>query len=184
MMTPITTELPLHLEPTTADPFLGRPPIDDFDVSPATELHSRRSDGISVRLLWYRSHDRLVVAVSDAATGDAFELAVHPAQGLDAFHHPYARSRSRHPVPLRPARPLTPETASAPPQPASYASHVRSNRPVESVRIDRVQPSGRNRRYSAKHRISPYRGNWTPRGQLDPGSPTYALGEQRHLQEI
>jgi hypothetical protein len=104
MTTPLTTELPLHLEPTTADPFLGRSPIDDFDVSPATELHSRRSDGIDVRLLWYRSRDRLVVAVSDAVTGDAFELAVPPAQALDAFHHPYAHAAARG-IPYRSAPP-------------------------------------------------------------------------------
>jgi hypothetical protein len=84
MTTPLTTELPLHLEPTTADPFLGRPPIDDFD---------------------YRSHDHLVVAVSDAATGgDAFELAVPPAQALDAFHDPYAHAAARG-IPYRSASP-------------------------------------------------------------------------------
>jgi len=54
------------------------------------ELDRRRSDGIDVRLLWSQTDDRVVVTVSDAKTGDAFELEVEPAQAIEAFHHPYA----------------------------------------------------------------------------------------------
>ena len=85
MTTPITTELPLDLEPTTADTFLEQRPT-------MRELDRRRSDGIDVRLLWNETHDRVVIAVADARTTDAFELAVEPHEALDAFHHPYAHA--------------------------------------------------------------------------------------------
>lgn len=85
MTTPITTELPLHLEPTTADPFLDQRP-------PMRELDHRRSDGIDVRLLWNKTDDRVVVAVCDARTRDAFELVVEAHEALEAFHHPYAHA--------------------------------------------------------------------------------------------
>ncbi len=55
------------------------------------ELDSRFSDGIDVRLLWDFDHGRVSVAVSDAKTGEAFELFVPDgAHALDVFHHPYA----------------------------------------------------------------------------------------------
>ena len=95
MTTPITTELPLHLEPTTADPFLDHPPLRDAAVPVIRELDHRRGDGIDVRLLWNQTDDRILVAVSDAITGDTFELAVQQRDALDAFHHPYAHAAAR-----------------------------------------------------------------------------------------
>jgi hypothetical protein len=55
------------------------------------ELDHRRSDGIDVRLLWSRRDNRVLVAVSDARTGDAFSVEVPAgARPLEVFHHPYA----------------------------------------------------------------------------------------------
>jgi hypothetical protein len=93
MTTPITTELPLDLEPTTADTFLEQRPT-------MRELDRRRR--IDVRLLWNETHDRVVIAVADARTTDAFELAVEPHEALDAFHHPYAHAAASG-VPYREA---------------------------------------------------------------------------------
>jgi hypothetical protein len=60
------------------------------------ELHSRISDGIHVRLLWHRRHDRVAVAVDDAKTGDAFTVDVRKGErALDVFHHPYAYAALR-----------------------------------------------------------------------------------------
>ena len=55
------------------------------------ELDRRSNDGIDVRLLW-REHDgRVLVAVRDAKTGDAFALEVREGErALDVFRHPYA----------------------------------------------------------------------------------------------
>ena len=55
------------------------------------ELDSRVSDGIEVRLLWREQDDRVLVAVRDGRTGDAFSVEVADDQrALDVFHHPYA----------------------------------------------------------------------------------------------
>jgi hypothetical protein len=44
-----------------------------------------------VRLLWHQPEDRVLVAVSDARTGEEFTVAVAPTQRpYDVFHHPYA----------------------------------------------------------------------------------------------
>ena len=63
----------------------------------ARELAHREADGIEVTLLWYAEADRVAVRVSDARTGDRFELRIHAADALDAFHHPFAYA----PPPLR-----------------------------------------------------------------------------------
>ena len=57
---------------------------------PFEELCFRANDGIEVALLWQKEENRLVVAVSDAATGDSFEIDVASHEALDAFEHPYA----------------------------------------------------------------------------------------------
>lgn len=98
MTTPTVTELPLRLEPTTADPFI--------DASAATaeairELDRRNSDGIDVRLLWNQNDDRVIVAVADARTGDDFEIEVARHEAMDAFHHPYAHAAGRRSRPPR-----------------------------------------------------------------------------------
>jgi hypothetical protein len=60
------------------------------------ELDHRVSDGIEVRLLWRVHDDRLLVAVSDARTGDAFSVEVRDGErALDVFHHPYAYAATR-----------------------------------------------------------------------------------------
>jgi len=55
-----------------------------------TELAYRAGDGVEVSLLWSRANSSLTVVVSDARTGDRFELRAHPENALDVFHHPYA----------------------------------------------------------------------------------------------
>jgi hypothetical protein len=55
------------------------------------ELDRRLSDGIDVQLLWSPVDDRVLVAVSDARTGDTFTIEVRADQrAYDVFHHPYA----------------------------------------------------------------------------------------------
>jgi hypothetical protein len=55
------------------------------------ELDRRSNDGIDVRLLWCEHDGRVLVAVRDAKTGDAFALEVKEAErALDVFAHPYA----------------------------------------------------------------------------------------------
>jgi hypothetical protein len=89
MTTPRVTELPLRMEPTTADPFLCDP---RRAVPVIRELDHRFNDGIDVHLLWDQANDRLMVAVSDAKTGQAFEIPVAHHDAHDAFHHPYAHA--------------------------------------------------------------------------------------------
>ena len=55
------------------------------------ELDRRCADGIDIQLLWNQREDRVLVAVSDLKTGQAFELAVSDrTRALEVFHHPYA----------------------------------------------------------------------------------------------
>ena len=61
----------------------------------ARELAYRSADSVEVVLLWERGSRDLTVRVRDARSGDEFELAVDPAQALDAFHHPYAYAARR-----------------------------------------------------------------------------------------
>jgi hypothetical protein len=60
------------------------------------ELDHRVSDGIDVRLLWRPHDDRVLVAVSDSKTGEAFAIEVGAGQrALDVFNHPFAYAGSR-----------------------------------------------------------------------------------------
>lgn len=61
-------------------------------VSPVRrELDTRTADGIHVRLLWQPNDGRVLVAVNDTKTGEAFELPVPDGEeALDVFRHPYA----------------------------------------------------------------------------------------------
>jgi hypothetical protein len=88
MTTPIVTQMPLQLEPATADAFLDAGPVRAIAV--IRELDHRRSDGIDVRLLWNQVDDRLAVAVFDEKTGEAFEIEAERHEALAAFHHPYS----------------------------------------------------------------------------------------------
>ena len=55
------------------------------------ELDHRRNDGIDVRLLWCQHDGRVIVAVRDEKTGDAFAVEVQEGErALDVFQHPYA----------------------------------------------------------------------------------------------
>jgi hypothetical protein len=54
------------------------------------ELAARRSDGISVVLMWHPREDQVTVSVADSTTGEIFELPVARERALDAFHHPFA----------------------------------------------------------------------------------------------
>ena len=55
-----------------------------------TELAQRQNDGVEVSLLWCRGDGSITVAVRHLATDEIFELAVDPADALDAYHHPFA----------------------------------------------------------------------------------------------
>ena len=64
--------------------------------SPLRELDHRSNDGIDVHLLWHQDEDRVLVAVSDAKTGEAFTVPVGRDQrAYDVFHHPYAYAAER-----------------------------------------------------------------------------------------
>ncbi|HEX4838505.1 MAG TPA: hypothetical protein VFV03_08295, partial [Solirubrobacteraceae bacterium] len=77
MLTPTVTESPNHLEPTGADQVTDRGP--ELSRERRTrELDHRRADGIDVRLLWSQPGERVLLAVSDSNTGDAFSLEVEP----------------------------------------------------------------------------------------------------------
>jgi hypothetical protein len=72
------------------------PTLDATDAAWPTELAARESNGLHVRLFWWRPNDRLTVTVDDVANGDSFELLVDQnEQALDVFHHPYAHAASR-----------------------------------------------------------------------------------------
>ena len=94
MTTPIVTELPLRLESTMSGSFLDSAPLHPHAARVIRELDRRQSDGIDVRLLWNETDDLVMVAVSDAKSGDAFELRAPPQRALDVFHHPYAYAAS------------------------------------------------------------------------------------------
>jgi hypothetical protein len=61
-----------------------------------TELASRESNGITVRLFWSRSTNLVTIAVADAANDDYFELVLSEDEpALDVYHHPFAHAAAR-----------------------------------------------------------------------------------------
>ena len=90
MITPTITELPHHAEPTSAGLLLDYRAGRQVSAPLIRELDRRCNDGIDVRLLWSQTDDRVVVAVFDAKTSDAFTVDVAAHNARDAFHHPYA----------------------------------------------------------------------------------------------
>jgi hypothetical protein len=61
-----------------------------------TELMSRESNGLTVRLLWSRATNLVTVAVADAPNGEYFELVLDEDEpALEAFHHPFAHAAAR-----------------------------------------------------------------------------------------
>ena len=76
-----------------------------IDNIPQTELASRGTNGITVRLLWSRATNQVTVAVDDAANDDYFELVLDEHdRPLDVFHHPFAHAAARG-LDLRTQRP-------------------------------------------------------------------------------
>jgi hypothetical protein len=76
--------------------------IDDIS---RTELASRETNGITVRLLWSRSTNLVTVAVDDATNDDYFELILDEHEpALDVFHHPFAHAAARG-IEFRTSRP-------------------------------------------------------------------------------
>ncbi len=59
------------------------------------ELSLRRAGGLEVALYWREDAADVTISVRDANTGEHFELAVEPANALDAFRHPYAYAARR-----------------------------------------------------------------------------------------
>jgi hypothetical protein len=53
------------------------------------ELAFRSFGGVEVALLWRRDDDELTVAVVDLNAASSFAIAVHGADPMDVFHHPF-----------------------------------------------------------------------------------------------
>jgi hypothetical protein len=64
-------------------------------MSKRRELAYRSNDGVAVALVWDPPTNELAVTVSDARTGDDFELSVTSTEAMDAFEHPYAYAAMR-----------------------------------------------------------------------------------------
>jgi hypothetical protein len=61
-----------------------------------TELMSRESSGITVRMLWSRATNLVTIAVEDAASDEYFELVLDEDESaLEVFHHPFAHAAAR-----------------------------------------------------------------------------------------
>ena len=57
------------------------------------ELSRRQSGGFEVVLYWCDRPSAVTLSVSDAGTGELFEVEVPGADALDAFRHPFAYLR-------------------------------------------------------------------------------------------
>lgn len=63
------------------------------------ELAHRSTDGLEVTLRWHSETNVVSVAVSDAKSGEEFDLVVGDGENaLDVFHHPYAYAATRRVV--------------------------------------------------------------------------------------
>ena len=70
--------------------------LEPSDETWPTELISRESNGITVRLLWSRATNLATVAVADAASDDYFELVLDEHEpALEVFNHPFAHAAAR-----------------------------------------------------------------------------------------
>jgi hypothetical protein len=63
--------------------------------APTRELARRRSGTLEVLLLWHPRIDGVELSVSDATTGEGFQIEVAPETAMDAFRHPYAYAPRR-----------------------------------------------------------------------------------------
>jgi hypothetical protein len=70
--------------------------LEPTDETWRTELMSRESSGITVRLLWSRATNLVTVAVADAASDDYFEIVLDEHEpALEVFDHPFAHAAAR-----------------------------------------------------------------------------------------
>jgi hypothetical protein len=70
--------------------------LETTDETWRTELMSRESNGITVRLLWSRATNLVTVAVADAGSDDYFELVLDEHEpALEVFNHPFAHAAAR-----------------------------------------------------------------------------------------
>ena len=70
--------------------------LEPIDETWRTELMSRETNGITVRLLWSRATNLVTVAVADAASDDYFELVLDEHEpALEVFNHPFAHAAAR-----------------------------------------------------------------------------------------
>jgi hypothetical protein len=70
--------------------------LEQTDETWRTELMSRESNGLTVRLLWSRATNLVTVAVTDAASDDSFELVLDEHEpALEVFNHPFAHAAAR-----------------------------------------------------------------------------------------
>jgi len=70
--------------------------LEPTELTRRTELMSRESNGITVRLLWSRATNLVTVAVADAASDDYFELVLDEDEpALEVFNHPFAHAAAR-----------------------------------------------------------------------------------------
>jgi hypothetical protein len=70
--------------------------LEPTDETWRTELMSRESNGITVRLLWSGATNLVTVAVVDAASDDYFELVLDEHEpALEVFNHPFAHAAAR-----------------------------------------------------------------------------------------
>jgi hypothetical protein len=80
------------------------PPMTATTTQLMRELDHRTSDGIDVRLLWCERDGRVLVAVSDAKTGEAFTVEVREGESaMQVFNHPFAYADRHVPAPALPA---------------------------------------------------------------------------------
>jgi hypothetical protein len=70
--------------------------IEASDKTWRTELISRESNGVTVRLLWSRATNLVTVAVDDVGSDDYFELVLDEGErALEVFNHPFAHAAAR-----------------------------------------------------------------------------------------
>jgi hypothetical protein len=70
--------------------------LEPADETWRTELMSRESNGITVRLLWSRATNLVTVTVADVANDDHFELVLAEHEpALEVFNHPFAHAAAR-----------------------------------------------------------------------------------------
>jgi hypothetical protein len=70
--------------------------LEPTELTWRTELMSRESNGITVRLLWSRATNLVTIAVADTGNEDYFELVLDEHEpALEVFNHPFAHAAAR-----------------------------------------------------------------------------------------